>query len=85
MRTVEQHFLLYNHQPEALCDPKISAKLYGLTDGNIGTLIDLLRRAAVDSIRTGSERITLKQLRTIRRSIDAEGNQAPDAPGDEAA
>ena len=54
--------LLPLRKPSNLTDKALAVKLHGLIGGKIGELATLLADAAVEAIRSGEERITVKSL-----------------------
>ena len=67
---LEHSLRLHRHVPGAL--PGLDLYLHQRTGGSIGTLLRLIRSAAIQAILDGSERITTKTLESIEVDIAAE-------------
>ena len=52
-------------KPSHLDSPKISKKIYDLSKGKLGRISTIIRRSAIQAIRSESERITWKILNSI--------------------
>ncbi|WP_338673596.1 TniB family NTP-binding protein [Streptomyces sp. SCSIO 30461] len=61
--TLEDSLRLHDHQPGSLI--ALDRYLHDRTDGMIGSLSHLIRGAALDTILTGSEKITKESLQAI--------------------
>ena len=70
----EAHLRLLNHKPGTL--PRLSSHLYTRTGGNIGSLSQLVKKAAITAIQDGTERITKYLLETINIDIAAHNSEA---------
>ncbi|SDG25891.1 Type II secretory pathway, component ExeA (predicted ATPase) [Limimonas halophila] len=62
-------------KPSNLKSRDMAMKLHGMTDGTIGDLARVLKRAAVDAIRSGEERITERTLDNLERTRLADFTQ----------
>jgi Bacterial TniB protein len=65
LRSVEQQLVLLKAPPDVLSGP-LAEYLYARTHGYIGSLSSLLRKAANEALRDGSETITRKLLDSIK-------------------
>jgi hypothetical protein len=75
---LEHSLRLHRHAPGAL--PGLDQYLHSRTGGMIGSLLRLIRSAAVQAILDGTERITRKNLETIDVDIAA-GTSSRKPPG----
>jgi hypothetical protein len=75
---LEHSLRLHRHAPGTL--PGLDQYLYSRTGGMIGSLLRLIRSAAVQAILDGTERITRKNLETIDVDIAA-GTGSRKPPG----
>ena len=67
---LEHSLRLHRHVPGTL--PGLDLYLHQRTGGSIGTLLRLIRSAAIQAILDGSERITTQTLESINVDIAAE-------------
>lgn len=68
--TMEQSLRLHRHRPGTLVDQ--AAYLHERTDGKIGSLDQLIHEAANAAIEDGSERISMRHLKTVVLDTAAE-------------
>ena len=52
-------------RPSSFDDPSMAVRLHAVTEGTIGELSTLLRRAAIQAVRTGAETINPKILDSV--------------------
>jgi hypothetical protein len=71
--TLERRLQL--HHDSTLAEPTLAAKILALSEGTIGEVVALLRRAAEYAIRTGEERITAHTLNAIVWTLPSERNR----------
>ena len=70
----ENYLCLLAHKPGTL--PRLSSYLYTRTGGHIGSLAQLVKKAAISAIIDHTERITKDLLETITIDIAAHTSQA---------
>jgi len=71
---LEDSLRLHAHTPGTLT--KLDTYLHQRTKGMIGSLLRLVRSAAIEAVIDGSERITRARLEDIEIDVDAEGARA---------
>lgn len=63
-----------------LSEPKLATKIHYMSEGIIGEIHEVVKRAAVGAIKSGAEKITLKSLEEIRWTQPSKRKQMP-SPG----
>ncbi len=75
IETFERRLPLRN--PSNLRDPSISQKVLWMSEGILGEIHEILKRAAIQAIKDKSEQITLKTLEKIRWTMPSKRKVAP--------
>jgi hypothetical protein len=52
-------------EPSNLSEPSMAQFIYSLTNGTIGEIVTLIRLAAIESVRSGFERITVENIKAV--------------------
>jgi hypothetical protein len=73
--------LLPLKRPSHLIDPALANRIYGLAEGMIGDIAELLRRTAVDAIRSGAECIDIATLAKVEWTPPSKRKQYPSSGG----
>ena len=74
LAALESSLRLHRHQPGSL--PDLAGYLHQRTGGMIGSLLWLIRCAAIQAVIDGTEQVTRKTLEPIGIDITAEGSRA---------
>jgi hypothetical protein len=72
---LEDSLRLHRHHPGALT--KLDSYLHRRTHGMIGSLLWLIRSAAIDAVLDGTEKITRKSLDTVEADITSQSQRPP--------
>ena len=72
---LEQSLRLHRHRPGTL--PGLGRYLHQRTHGMIGSLLWLVRSAAINAVLDGTEKITKKALDTVDADITAQTPRLP--------
>lgn len=76
---LEGSLRLHQHQPGSL--PRLARYLHGRTGGMIGSLLWLIRSAAIQAVIDGTEKITRTSMDAIPVDIASQAGQRKGPPG----
>lgn len=72
---LEESLRLHHHRPGTLA--RLDGYLHDRTNGMIGSLLWLIRSAAINAVLDGTEKITKKSLDTVTADITAQSSRRP--------